>query len=47
VTRYLDTCGLNEGWLVMFDLRKELSWEQKLFVREVEFEGKRVRIVGC
>jgi len=47
VTRYLDTCGLSEGWLVMFDLRKELSWEQKLFVREVEFEGKRVRIVGC
>ncbi len=47
IARYLDTCGLSEGWLVMFDLRKEPSWEQKLFVREVEFEGKRVRIVGC
>ena len=47
IARYLNTCGLSEGWLVMFDLRKEPSWEQKLFVREVEFEGKRVRIVGC
>jgi hypothetical protein len=32
---------------VLFDLRKGLSWEDKLFVREVEHEGKRVRIVGC
>ncbi|MCX4240825.1 AAA-like domain-containing protein [Paraliomyxa miuraensis] len=47
VTRYLDGLGLGEGWLVMFDLRKGPSWAEKLFVREVEHQGKAVRIVGC
>jgi hypothetical protein len=44
---YLDRLGLGEGWLVMFDLRKEVSWADKLFMREVEYEGKPIRIVGC
>lgn len=47
VARYLDGLGLGEGWLVMFDLRKELTWGERLFVREVEHRGKVVRIVGC
>lgn len=47
VARYLDHAGLGEGWLVMFDLRKERSWAERLFVREVAHAGKTVRIVGC
>jgi hypothetical protein len=47
VARYLDTAGLDEGWLVMFDLRSRQSWEERLWTRQVEVEGKRVRIVGC
>jgi hypothetical protein len=47
IGRYLDSAGLREGWLVMFDLRKELSWEDRLYVRVVESEGKRVHLVGC
>ncbi|HRI70542.1 MAG TPA: endonuclease NucS, partial [Polyangium sp.] len=47
IGRYLDGLGLPEGWLVLFDMRKELSWEEKLFVREVDYEGKQIRIVGC
>jgi hypothetical protein len=39
--------GLGEGWLVMFDLRKERSWAEKLFVREVAHEGKTIRLLGC
>jgi hypothetical protein len=31
----------------MFDLRKELSWEQRVFVRELEAGGKLVHVVGC
>jgi len=42
VVRYLDRAGLGEGWLLMFDLRKEVSWAHKLFVREVEHEGKQI-----
>jgi hypothetical protein len=47
MARYLDGAGLEEGWLVLFDMRKAISWSEKLFVREVEHAGKRVRVVGC
>jgi Endonuclease NucS len=47
VTRYLDAAGLDEGWLVMFDLRSTSPWEQRLTTRTVESNGKRVFIVGC
>lgn len=47
VARYLDRAGLADGWWVMFDLRKELPWTDKLFVREVEHAAKAIRIVGC
>jgi hypothetical protein len=47
VGRYLDHAELGDGWLVMFDLRKEVSWADKLFVREVEHAGRTIRIVGC
>jgi hypothetical protein len=33
--------------MVMFDLRKEITWADKLFVREIEHAGKLVRLVGC
>ena len=39
--------GLGEGWLVLFDLRSELPWSEKLTLRDVEHAGKRVHVVGC
>lgn len=47
LARYLDRAGLTTGWLLVFDLRKEVSWADKLFVREVEHASKQIRIVGC
>ncbi len=47
VTGYLDKAGLDEGWLVLFDLRSTLAWEQRLTTRTVEANGKRVYEVGC
>jgi hypothetical protein len=47
VVRYLDLAQLDEGWLVLFDLRKEVSWADKQLVREIEHAGKRIRMVGC
>ena len=35
------------GYLVMFDLRREPTWQDKLTVRDVSHAGKRVRIIGC
>ncbi|MCA9706456.1 MAG: ATP-binding protein [Myxococcales bacterium] len=47
VTGYLEQLGLEEGWLVMFDLRSSASWDERLTLREVEHRGKRVHVVGC
>jgi RecB family endonuclease NucS len=45
LSRYLDQMQLTQGWLVLFDMRK-LRWEKKLYQREVEYDGKRIWIVG-
>jgi hypothetical protein len=47
VARYLDGLGLDEGWLVMFDLRSTAAWDERLSTRVVSARGKRVTIVGC
>ncbi len=47
VSRYLDHLGMAEGWMVFFDLRKEPTWQEKLYQRNVEVQGKLIRIVGC
>ena len=47
VADYLDIAGLDEGFLVMFDLRRDASWQDKLMVRDVTHTGRRIRIFGC
>ena len=47
VTRYLDQLGLEQGWLVMFDLRSTLSWQERLTTRALEHGGKQIHIIGC
>ena len=47
VAAYLDIAGLDEGYLVMFDLRRETSWQDKITVRDVTHAGRRIRIFGC
>lgn len=47
VARYLDHAGLAEGWLVLFDLRRERSWADKLFLRDVRHGDKLIHIIGC
>jgi hypothetical protein len=44
---YMDTLGCSEGWLVVFDRRKTVSWEKKIFWRTEEFNSKTIHIVGC
>ena len=45
--RYLDTVGLDHGWLVVFDQRPDRSWDERLWTREeVSPNGKRVVVLG-
>ena len=43
---YLDTLGLTEGWMAVFDTKSDKSWDEKLYNRDVEFDGKTLHIVG-
>ncbi len=46
IVRYLDTVGVQEGWLLIFDQRPGRSWEERLTVEDTEVGGKRVRVRG-
>ena len=44
---YMDTLGCSEGWLIVFDRRKTVTWEEKIFWRTAHDEGKTMHLVGC
>lgn len=44
--RYLDRLDLERGYLVIFDRRKTTSWEDKIYWKEMEYEGKQIAVVG-
>lgn len=44
--QYLDQLSLGRGYLVIFDRRKTKSWEEKIYWKEVEYEGKQIAVVG-
>ncbi len=43
---YLDGLGLPEGWMAIFDEDKTKQWEEKLYNRDVTFNGKTLHLVG-
>ena len=43
---YLDSLGLPEGWMAIFDEDKSKPWEEKLYNRDVTFAGKTLHVVG-
>lgn len=42
---YLDTLGLAEGWLVIFDQRKGRTWEQRIWSEDVVEGGRTLHLV--
>ncbi|MDR2086783.1 MAG: hypothetical protein LBP72_06370, partial [Dysgonamonadaceae bacterium] len=44
--RYMETHCCNEGWLVVFDRRSTVRWEDKLYMKKETVNGKTVTIVG-
>ena len=44
--RYMDIHCCNEGWLVAFDRRTTVKWEEKLYFRKETVDGKTVTVVG-
>ncbi len=47
LTGYMDTLGCSEGWLIIFDRRTTVAWEEKIFRRTDAVGGKTIHVVGC
>ncbi|CAN2040147.1 hypothetical protein GMMP15_1570002 [Candidatus Magnetomoraceae bacterium gMMP-15] len=43
---YMDKCGSKEGHLVIFDRSKKLSWDEKIFSEERDFQGQKIIVWG-
>jgi hypothetical protein len=44
--QYMDKCGTSEGYLLIFDRSKKLSWEEKIFRKERTFKGTKIGVYG-
>jgi hypothetical protein len=44
---YMDKLGCLEGWLIVFDRRKTVAWDKKIFWQTKSVAGKTIHIVGC
>jgi hypothetical protein len=44
---YMDKLSCTEGWLIVFDRRKTVLWEEKIFWQKHQIAKKTIHIVGC
>ncbi|MFO0601901.1 MAG: AAA-like domain-containing protein [Polyangiales bacterium] len=44
---YLDALGLDEGWLVLFDQRADVPWDERVFTRTEAVGPRRIHVIGC
>jgi hypothetical protein len=44
--QYMDLHCCTEGWMVVFDRRKTVKWEDKLYFKKETVDGKTVTVVG-
>lgn len=47
LSRYLETLGEAEGWLIVFDRRPEISWDEKISWTSETVNGRTIHVVGC
>ena len=46
LAKYLDTLGLSEGWMTVFDVDSAKPWDEKTYARDETFAGKTIHVVG-
>jgi hypothetical protein len=46
IAGYMDTCGCTEGWLVIFDRRPSVKWEDKIYMKKETVDSKTVTVIG-
>jgi hypothetical protein len=46
IAKYMDAFGCNEGWMMVFDRRANIKWEDKIYLKKEIVDGKTVTIAG-
>ena len=44
--QYLDSLGLAEAWMPVFEKSKAKSWDEKIYTRDETFDGKTIHVIG-
>ena len=44
--KYLDSLGLAEGWMPIFEKSREKTWDEKIYNRDEIVDGKTIHVVG-
>ncbi len=44
---YMDKLDCEEGWLIVFDRRKKVSWDEKIFWQTKSLADKTIHVIGC
>ena len=44
--KYLDSLGLAEGWMPIFEKSKEKSWDDKIYSRDEIVDGRTIHVIG-
>lgn len=44
---YLDKIGEKHGYLIIFDRRTDISWEDKIYEEQIDNNGRKIIIFGC
>ena len=44
--KYLDSLGLAEGWMPIFEKSSEKSWDEKIYSRDENVAGKTIHVIG-
>jgi transposase len=44
--KYMDTFNCTEGWLVIFDQRPEIAWDDKIYIKQETINEKTITVVG-
>ena len=45
-TKYLDSLGLSEAWMPIFEKSAEKTWDEKIYARDVSIGGKTIHLIG-
>ena len=44
--KYLDSLGLAEGWMPIFEKSRDKSWDEKIYSRDEIVDGKTIHVIG-